>query len=191
VDKSFLPHNAPIIVSNDGMKGAQAYVKIAGNGEAENPATTGAELRRTYQTENGEIAPAYARILLQFYPADKMLQVDLISGPGETRVGFGAKMFGVSQEMFVEKLKVSELDFKGPIPLRGYLKEDELRLIGADPNQIIALVRANTERSLRFETSVAPSGVAPMLLIAPDGAALARISHTTAAGSSGFESRIF
>jgi hypothetical protein len=168
-----LDNNAPIIVSNDGTKGAQAYVQIAANGVAENPATTGAELRRTYQTATGEIAAAFARVLLRYYPANKMLQVDLISGPGETRVGFGAKMFGVSQEMFVEKLKVSELDFKGPIPLKGYLKEDELRSVGADPNQIIALVRANPERSLRLETSVAPSGVAPMLLIAPDGAALA------------------
>jgi hypothetical protein len=70
---------------------------IAGPGKpdtAEKPSTTGAELRRTYQTATGQLAEAFARILLRYYPGNKLLQVDLASGPGDTLIGFGPEMLG-------------------------------------------------------------------------------------------------
>jgi hypothetical protein len=103
-----------------------------------------------------------------------LLQVDLASGPGDTLLGFGAEMLGLSQDAFLEKLKTSELSFKGPVVLGEFLKREEVESIGVNPRLRIALVRADKERSLRFEdVSTPPSGVAPMLLIAPDGAPLA------------------
>jgi hypothetical protein len=170
-----LDKDAPISVSNDGMKAAQAYVQIAGKREtADKSITTGAELRRTYQTATGEVANAFARILLRYFPSDKSLEVDVSSGPGEIRVGFGPDIAGVSQDKFFEKLKTSELDFQGPVTLGDFDKRDDLRPLGVNPAVKIALVRAERERTLKFEDlSAAPSGVAAMILIAPDGAPLA------------------
>lgn len=175
-----LDNNAPINLSNDGMKGAQAYVQIAVKppaekaDAAEEPATTGAELRRTYKTRTGQLVEAFARIMLRYYRGAKLLQLDVISGPGETRVGFGPEMLGVSQDEFPSKLKTGELNFKWPVALGAFVKEDEVSSIGVNSAQTIALVLADKERSLRFENvSAPPSGVAAMLLIAPDGSPLA------------------
>jgi hypothetical protein len=172
LDTYKLDSNAPISVSNDGMKSAQAYVQVADKKDVTKSSSTGAELRRSYQTAAGEVATAFARILLRYNPADKLLQVDLSSGPGETRIGFGPEMVGVSQEAFISGLKSSDLNFKGPVALGELFRKEEVGSIGANPAQRIALVRAEGERSLRFENISAPSGVAPMILIAPDGAPL-------------------
>jgi hypothetical protein len=170
-----LDSDAPISVSNDGNKSAQAYVQVAEKPDTANaPSVTGAELTRTYQTAAGEVAAAFARILLRYYPADKLLQVDLSSGPGETRIGLGPETLGVSEEAFFYQLKIRELNFKGPVPLQKLIRLDEVGSIGAKPVQNVFLVRADRERSLRFENvSIAPSQAAPMLLIAPDGSPLA------------------
>lgn len=170
-----LDSNAPISVSNDGTKAAQAYVQVAGKRDDEkSPSVTGASLSRTYQTGAGEAAAAFARILLQYYPANRLLQVDIASGPGETRIGFGPEMLGVSQDDFLSKLKTSDLNFKGPVALGELFRRDEVGSIGVNPAQRMALVRTDGQRTLRFENiSIVPSGVAPMLLIAPDGAPLA------------------
>ncbi|MGY4305171.1 hypothetical protein ACVIJ6_002414 [Bradyrhizobium sp. USDA 4369] len=168
-----LDHDAPISVSNDGMKSAEAYVQVPGKRDtAGGPKTTGAELRRTYQTGAGEIAEAFARIVLRYYPEKKSLQVDLATGPGDIRVGFGAEMLGATSESFVQSLKTRDLDFRGPMPLGELLKQEDFRAIGFDPRYLVALVRINGGRSLMIENALAPSGVTPMLLLAPDGAAL-------------------
>jgi len=172
LDSYKLDSNAPIRVSNDGMKSEQAYVQVADKKDVTKPSVTGAELRRTYQTATGEVSAAFARILLRYFPADKLLQVDFSSGPGETRIGFGAEMLGISQDDFLSKLKTSELNFQGPVPLGELFKRDDVGSMGANPAQRMALVRADGERSLRFENIPAPSGVAPMILVAPDGAPL-------------------
>jgi hypothetical protein len=169
-----LDSNAPISVSNDGVKSAQAYVQVVGKQDDPAKSTvTGAELRRTYHTVRGEITAAFGRILLRYFAADKMLQVELTSGPGDTRVGLGPEALGITQETFYSKLRSSDLKFEGPVPLYKFMREEETKSIEANPVQNVVLIRANGEYSLRFENiSVAPSGVTPMLLIAPDGAPL-------------------
>jgi hypothetical protein len=174
LDTYKLDSNAPISVSNDGSKSAQAYVQVVDKKDVTKPSSTGAELRRSYQTATGEIAAAFARIFLRYIPAEKLLQVDLSSGPGETRIGFSAEMLGVSQDDFLSKLKTSELNFKGPVALGEFFRKEEIGSIGANPAQRMALVRADGERSLKFENiSAPPSGTAPMVLFAPDGSPLA------------------
>jgi hypothetical protein len=174
LDTYKLDSDAPISVSNDGAKSAQAYMQVVDKKDIARPSSTGAELRRTYQTATGEVAAGFARIFLRYNPADKLLQVDLSSGPGETRIGFGAEMLGVSQEDFLSKLKTSELNFKGPVALGEFFRKEEIGSIGANPAQRMALVRADGERSLKIENiSAPPSGIAPMILVAPDGAPLA------------------
>ncbi len=169
-----LDSDAPIIVSNDGVKSAQAYVQVVGKQDAAKPSVTGVELRRTYHSVTGEITAVFARILLRYYAADKMLQIEFTSGPGETRVGLGPEGLGIAEDTLYSKLKSSDLKFEGPVPLEKLVRQEETQSIGTNPAQKVILIRANGEHSLRFENiSVAPSGVAPMLLIAPDGARLA------------------
>jgi hypothetical protein len=168
-----LDHNAPISVSNDGTKAAESYVQVPGKRDTVGgPTTTGAELRRTYRTGAGEFADAFARIVLRYYPEKKSLQVDLATGPGDTRVGFGPEMLGATSESFIQTLKMRDLDFRGPTPLGELLKQEDFRAIGVDPRYRIALVRVSGERSLVFENMPAPSGITPMVLLAPDGAPL-------------------
>lgn len=164
-----LDRNAPIRVSNDGVKSAQAYVQVAAKKEPKS-SVTGGELRRTYKSETGEIIAAFARLLFRYNSADKLLQVDITSGPGETRVGLGPQTIGITQETFYANLKRSDLSFKGPIPLEKVVLREETKAIGADPKQDVILVQANGQHSLRFENvSIAPSGITPLILIAPDG----------------------
>jgi hypothetical protein len=168
-----LDKDAPIRVSNDGMKAAQAYVQVKSKQDDARPSITGAALRRTYSAASGEIA-AFARIVLRYYAATKQLQVDFASGPEETRVGLAFEALGIPQETFFSKLRSNDFDFKGPFALKQFVRENEISSIGAKPEQNLVLVRANRQRSLTFEDiSVAPSGDAPMVLIGPDGAALA------------------
>jgi hypothetical protein len=112
-----LDPDAPINVSNDGVKSAQAYVKVAQKEEQPKSSVTGGELRRTYKSVTGEITAAFARLLFRYNAADKLLQVELTSGPGETQVGLGPQTLGISEESFYAKLKSSDLRFKGPVPL--------------------------------------------------------------------------
>lgn len=165
-----LDPSAPINVSNDGMKSAQAYVKVAEKQEPAKSSVTGGELRRTYKSVTGEISAAFARILFRYNAADKLLQVELTSGPGDMQIGLGPQTLGISEETFYSKLKSSDLKFKGPIPLEKIVLKQETAAIGANPAQDVILIFANGEHSLRFENiSVAPSGVTPMLLVAPNG----------------------
>lgn len=168
-----LDHNAPISVSNDGTKAAEAYVQVPGKRDtAGGPATTGAELRRTYQDEAGKVADAFARIVLRYYPEKKALQVDLVSGPGDTRVGFGPEVLSTTSENFVQALKARNLDFRGPMPLGEFLKHQDFNAIGVSPRYQVALVRVEGSRSLVIDSASAPLGVTPMLLVGPDGSTL-------------------
>jgi hypothetical protein len=165
-----LDPNAPINVSNDGVKAAQAYVKVAETQEPAKSSVTGGELRRTYKSATGEIIAAFARILFRYNAADRLLQVELTSGPGDTQVGLGPQTLGISEETFYAKLKSSELRFKGPFPLEKIVLRRESAAIGANPAQDVIFIRANGEHSLRFENiSAAPTGVTPMLLVDPNG----------------------
>jgi hypothetical protein len=168
-----LDHNAPISVSNDGSKAAEAYVQVPGKREtAGGPTTTGAELRRTYQPSAGEVADAFARIILRYYPEKKSLEVNLLTGPADTRVGFGPEMIGATSDSFIQTLKTRDLDFRGPVSVGELLKREDFNAIGVDPRYRVALVRVNGGRSLMFEGTSAPSGTTPMVLVAPDGSPL-------------------
>jgi hypothetical protein len=176
LDSYKLDRDAPIIVSNDGVKSAQAYVQSVGKQDAAKPSVTGAELRRTYHTIKGEITSAFARILFRYYDAEKVLQLDVTSGPGEVRVGLGLGPLGMIREALFSQSESRSLKFEGPIRLEKLVREDETKSMGVNPDQNVVVINAG-DYSLKFgDISVAPSGATPMLLIAPDGKPLALTS---------------
>jgi hypothetical protein len=79
---------------------------------------------------------------------------------------------GATSESFTQILKTRDLDFRGPVPVGELLKGEDFNAIGVDPRYRIALVRVSGGRSLTFESMSAPSGTAPMVLVAPDGSPL-------------------
>jgi|GEM_PF-1230766 len=167
--------DSPINTSNDGTKGAVAYVRVQQDASAAGPKISGTQIRATF-TSDGEPRSAITWLVAFFFPDDQVLQLDLYSGESGTSMAFRPESFGLGVEQVAGQLSEFGIEGIQTTSIESLVKFDDLTsqaFEGIEGNDFIQAT-VQEQVSLKFDgVTEIPTGETSVLLFSPEGTLLA------------------
>lgn len=174
-DSFVIDFDAPINTSNDGSKGAVAYVRVQQPASEEGPKISGTQIRASY-TSDGEPRRAITWLVAFFFPEDQVLQLDLYSGESGSSMAFRPESFGLGVEQVAGQLSEFGIENVQSKSIDELVKLDDLAsqaFEGIERNNFIQ-VTVQEQVSLKFSgVTEIPAEETSILLLSPEGTLLA------------------
>ncbi|WP_417813354.1 hypothetical protein [Thalassospira alkalitolerans] len=163
--------DAPINTSNDGTKGAVAYVRVQQDASVAGPKISGTQIRATF-TSDGESRSAITWLVAFFFPEDQVLQLDLYSGESGTSMAFRPESFGIGIEQVAGQLSEFGIENIQTTSIQELVKLNDLAsqaFQGVENNNFIqATVQEQVSLNFSGVTEI-PTGETSVLLFSPQG----------------------
>lgn len=174
-DAFIIDFDAPINTSNDGSKGAVAYVRAQQSASAQGPKISGTQIRASY-TSDGEPRNAITWLVAFFFPEDQVLQLDLYSGENGSSMAFRPESFGLGVEQVAGQLSEFGIESVPSMSIEDLVKLDVLSSQAFEGIESDNFIQATVQEqvSLKFSgVTEIPAEETSILLFSPQGALLA------------------